>query len=81
MTLTEAHPAPGPVPPPGTPPGPYDPPSPPTPQQPNPPRRQPQQLVKLGNSAMYPGMKSFQPLENCTHGWSGTPVRAIISHR
>lgn len=80
MRHSAAHPPPGPTPPPGTPPGPYDPPSQPPPQQPQP-RRQGPQLVRLGDSSLYPGLKSFKPLETCRHGKNGTPVRAIISHR
>lgn len=83
MNRTAAHPPQGPVPPPGTPPGPYDPPGPtPTPQ--NPPRRgsrEPSGPANLKPSAMYPGMKSWRPEEHCSHKATGTPVRAIMSHR
>jgi hypothetical protein len=82
MTRMAAHPPQGPVPPPGTPPGPYDVPDPTPPQ--NPPRRdarEPSGPTNLKPSAMYPGMKSWCPEEQCSRKTSGTPVRAIISHR
>lgn len=85
MTITAAHPPQGPVPPPGTPPGPYDPPGPtPQPIPPTPPRqdgREPTGPTNLKASKMYPGMKSWRPEEHCSHRASGTPVRAIMSHR
>lgn len=84
MRHTAAHPPQGPVPPPGSPPGPYDPPDPPGQPAPRKASSYAEDFPPPGNlknSEMYPTLQSFHPETTCRHKASGTPIRAIISHR